>query len=233
MKFIIDKKILQEYPELNIGVVIAKGIDNSAKSDEVIYLIRELEKNIREKYNTETLSQMPKIGAWREAYKTFSAKPKKYKSSVEALYRMILSGIDLRHINKLVDIYNFISLKHMIPAGGDDIDKVEGDIMLTFAQGNEPFIELNSREVKFPKQGEVVYKDSNEVLCRRWNWRECDKTKMTEKTQNAALVVEGLPPFAKEDMKQIIEELATLIQKYCGSAARYFILNNNSYELSL
>jgi lysyl-tRNA synthetase class 2 len=232
MKFIIDKEILQKYPELNIGVVIAKGIDNSAKSDEVLNLIREIEKKIREKHNTETLSQIPKIKAWREAYKTFGAKPKKHKASVEALYRMILSGIDLKHINKLVDIYNYISLKYMIPAGGDDIDKVEGDIMLALAQGNEPFIELNSREVKFPKPGEVVYKDNKEVLCRRWNWRECDKTKMTEETQNAALVVEGLPPFTKGDMKQIIEELAALIQKYCGGAARYFILNNNNYEIN-
>ena len=120
----------------------------------------------------------------------------------------------------------------MIPAGGDDIDKIEGDIMLTFAQGDEDFIELNSREVKFPKPGEVVYKDRNEVLCRRWNWRECDKTKMTEKIQNAALVVEGLPPFTKDEVEQIIKELAALIQKYCSGTARYFILNNNSNEIS-
>jgi DNA/RNA-binding domain of Phe-tRNA-synthetase-like protein len=233
MKFIIDKEILQKYPELNLGVVIAQGIDNAVKSDEVINQVREIEKKIREKHNTETLSQIPKIEAWREAYKSFGAKPKKYKSSVEALYRMILSGIDLRHINKLVDIYNYISLKYMIPAGGDDIDKVEGDITLTFAQGNEPFIELNSREVKFPKPGEVVYKDDKEVLCRRWNWRECDKTKMTEQTTNAALVVEGLPPFTKEEIEQIVKELAALIQKYCTGAIMHFILNNYNYEIDI
>jgi lysyl-tRNA synthetase class 2 len=233
MKFKIDKRILEQFPGLHIGVVIAKGIDNAGNSDEVVNLIREIEKKIREKHNAETLSQIPKIEAWREAYKTFGAKPKKYKSSVEALYRMILSGIDLRHINKLVDIYNYISLKHMIPAGGDDLDKVDGDIILTFAQGNESFVELNSQEMKNPKPGEVVYKDDKEILCRRWNWRECNKTKMTEQTRNAALVVEGLPLFKGEEVVSVVEELTALITKYCGGAAHYIILNDSNYKIDL
>jgi DNA/RNA-binding domain of Phe-tRNA-synthetase-like protein len=233
MKFKIDKRILEKFQGLNIGVVFAKGIDNAGKSDEVINLIREVEKKIRENYNAETLSQIPKVEAWRKAYSAFGAKPKKYKSSVEALYRMILSVIDLRHINKLVDIYNYISLKHIIPAGGDDLDKVDGDIILTFAQGNESFVELNSQEMKNPKPGEVVYKDDKEILCRRWNWRECNKTKMTEQTRNAALVLEGLPPFKGEEVESVVEELTALIKKYCGGAARYLILNDSNYEIDL
>jgi DNA/RNA-binding domain of Phe-tRNA-synthetase-like protein len=233
MKFSIDRKILEQFPGLHIGVVIAKGIDNAGNSDQVIKLIREVEKKIREKYNSETLSQVPKVEAWRKAYSAFGAKPKKYKSSVEALYKMILAGKELRHINKIVDIYNYISLKHMIPAGGDDFDKVDGDIILTFAQGNESFVELNSQEMKNPKAGEVVYKDDREVLCRRWNWRECNKTKMTEQTRNAALVVEGLPPIKGEEVESVVEELTALTEKYCGGAARYVILNNGNYEINL
>ena len=61
--------------------------------------------------------------------------------------------------------------------------------------------ELNSEETKNPKEGEVVYIDDKEVLCRRWNWRECDKSKMTEETTNVALVVEGLPPTSKEEVE--------------------------------
>lgn len=233
MKFKIDKEIFEKFPGLNMGIVVARGIDNSGKSEEVINLIREKENEIRKHYNSETVSQNEKIAAWRRAYSSFGAKPKKYKSSVEALYRMILAGKELRHINTIVDIYNYISLKYMIPAGGDDLDKVDGGIILTFAQGNESFIELNSQEVKNPKPGEVVYKDDKEVLCRRWNWRECDKTKMTEETQNAALVMEGLPPFAKEDVEQIAKKLAELVQKYCGGSAMHFILDNQNYESNL
>ena len=163
----------------------------------------------------------------------FDAKPKKYKSSVENLYRMILKGMKLRSINKIVDIYNFVSIMHMIPVGGDDMEKVEGDITLAFARGGETFIPLNVKEAETAKQGEVVYIDSKEVLCRRWNWRECEKTKMTEETREVILVAEGLPPVTGADMEDIIQELRRLIQKHCGGKPEVFVLNQERTEIEL
>lgn len=233
MKFKIDASIFERFPGLNVGVVIAKGINNSGTNDEVIQLTREKEKEIRENYSTETLSQHSRIDSWRKAYSSFGAKPKKYKSSVESLYRMILKGVDLRPINKIVDVYNTISLKYMIPAGGDDLSKVEGDIVLKFAHGDEPFTALNSEKRETAREGEVVYTDSKEVLCRRWNWRECDKTKMTEETKEVVLVVEGLPPVTEEDVQKIVEDLSALVRIYCGGETRIAVLNDAKREVEI
>jgi lysyl-tRNA synthetase class 2 len=233
MKFAIDKSIFDSFPDLNIGIVIAKGIDNKTGKNEIINLIRKKEEEIRANFDKQTLSENPRIASWRKAYSSFGAKPKKYKCSVENLYRMILDGIELRHINSIVDIYNYISIKHIIPVGGDNIDKVDGDIILKFAQGNEPFNELNSNETKNPKQGEVVYVDNKEVLCRRWNWRECDKSKMTEETKNVTLVVEGLPPVNENDVNKVIGELSELVQKYLGGEIKTIILNKNNPEAEI
>ena len=38
-----DKEIFEKYPDLNIGIVIVKEIDNSGQSDEIINLISEKE----------------------------------------------------------------------------------------------------------------------------------------------------------------------------------------------
>jgi len=233
MKFKIDASIFERFPGLNVGVVIARGINNSGTNDEIIRLIREKEKEIRENYSTETLSQHSRIDSWRKAYSSFGAKPKKYKSSVESLYRVILKGVDLRPINKIVDVYNYISLKYMIPAGGDDLSKVEGDIILKFARGDEPFTALNSEERGTAKEGEVVYTDSKEVLCRRWNWRECEKTKMTEETKDVVLVVEGLPAVTGEDVKMILEDLSVLVKEYCGGETRIAVLNEAKREVEI
>ena len=232
MHFKISPEIFEKYPGLHIGVVIASGIDNNSVSDEVISLLRSEEKRIKSEYDTSTLSENPKIAAWRAAYSAFGAKPKKYKCSVENLYRMILDDIELKHINKLVDIYNYISIKHTIPVGGDDADKVDGAVILKLASGEEPFTELNSEELKNPKPGEVVYCDDKEVLCRRWNWRECDKSKMTKDTKNACLVVEGLSPFSKEEVESIIKELAELVVKNCGGEVETFVLEKANPSLS-
>lgn len=233
MKLKIDAKIFEKFPELKLGAVTARNIDNHGVSDEIMQLIREKEREIRENYDTETLSQHPKINSWRGAYSSFGAKPKKYKSSVESLYRMILKGLDLRHINKIVDLFNYISIKYMIPAGGDDMAKVDGDIILKFAVGGEPFTALNSKEKGTAKEGEVVYADSKEILCRRWNWRECDKTKMTEKTKDVILVVEALPPVTKEELDEVEEELNRLITKYCGGEIRTAILDDGKREIEV
>ncbi len=233
MKLKIDAKIFEKFPGLKLGTVTARNIDNHGVSDEIMQLIREKEREIRENYDTETLSQHPKIHSWRGAYSSFGAKPKKYKSSVESLYRMILKGLDLRHINKIVDLFNYISIKYMIPAGGDDMAKVDGDITLKFAVGDEPFTALNSKEKETAKEGEVVYADSKEVLCRRWNWRECDKTKMTEETKDVNLVIEALPPVTKEELDEVEEDLSRLITEYCGGEIRTDILDERKRKIEV
>lgn len=227
MKFRVDQRIWDRFPGLHIGVLAVKGMDNQGRDEGVLQLIRERQGKIREGFTADTLSQHPRIASWRNAYSSFGAKPKKHHSSVEGLYRMTLKGIDLRHINKVVDAYNCISLEHMVPLGGDDASCVEGDILLTMAKGDEPFRPLHSAEEERAKAGEIIYRDDREVLCRRWNWRECDKTKMTESTTEVVLVVEGLPPVAREDIDVILLDLKSLVIKSCGGSGASAILNRD------
>ncbi len=226
MNCTIDQQLFTQFPSLNIGILVVRGIDNAGTSEEVAQLLREQETRIKAQHNLETLSEQPQIHAWREAYRWFGAKPKKYRCSVENLYRMVLEDVELRHINKLVDIYNVMSLKHMVPVGGDDLDKIDGGLTLTVATGDEPFTQLNAEKTTHPKEGEVVYRDDKEVLCRRWNWRECDKSKMTEQTTNALLVVEALPPTTEQDLQTAIQDLQSLAQQYCGGTSEIHILNS-------
>ncbi len=225
MKFSVHSDIFDRFPGLILGIVVVSGINNRGQSGDLQRKIRRKEEEIKKSILSEALSLHPNIKAWRSAYAAFGAKPKKYKSSVESLFRMVLKGIELRSINVLVDIYNYVSLEHMIPLGGDDLDRVDGDITLCFALGDEPFTRLNSLEVEKVKEGEVIYMDNHEVLCRRWNWRECDKTKLTPETQNAVLVLEGLPPVRYEDITSAAKDLRVLIRKYCGGEAQEFFLD--------
>ncbi len=230
MKFSVHSEIFNRFPGLNLGMVVVSGMDNRGDSEDLHRKIREKEEEIQQNILSETLSLHPNIQAWRRAYAAFGAKPKKYSSSIESLYRMVLRGKELRSINSLVDIYNYVSLSHMIPLGGDDLDKVEGGITLCFARGDEPFTPLNSLETEIVKEGEVIYTDEKEVLCRRWNWRECDKTKMTPETKNAVLILEGLPPVRREDIEPAAEDLRILVRKYCRGETKAFFLDINQPE---
>lgn len=232
MRIIIHEDIFEKFPDLLLGLSVARGIDNSGSEAEIIQEIQKLQAKIQDEYDAETLSQQPRIKTWRKAYSAFGAKPKKYKSSVESLYRMVLKGPGLRLINKVVDIYNAVSLKYMIPVGGDDLDRVEGDISLRLASGEEEFVPLNSDVRERVNPGEVIYTDSVEVLCRRWNWRECDKTKMGTESRNVVLMVEGLPPVGSADIRQAIEELSDLVKRYCGGEVKTWILDRKDRQLT-
>lgn len=234
MKFIIKKEIFNSFPDLIIGSVLAKGVDNKGELAEIDKLLRDTEnKVVNEFAQFESPSQHPNIMPWRQAYKKFGSDPHDYRCSSEALVRQVLKGNRIRHINKLVDLYNYISLKYVLPAGGEDLDKIKGDLILDFAKGDEPFIKLDGVENEPPSVGEVVYKDEEGAVCRRWNWREAERTKLTEETKNAAIVIEGLPPISTEIVESATKELADLIQKYCGGEVSYQILNRENPEIEI
>jgi len=230
-KLLIAKSLFKQFPDLHLGIILATGIDNSGKSDEIIKKIRQKELELRSKLTKPELAEHPNIKPWRLAYSWFGAKPKKYKCSIEALLIRILAGDNLPEINPLVDLYNFVSIDKLLPIGADDLDKVEGNIKLMQAKGDEKYVEISTLEEKNPKENEVVYMDDKEVLCRRWNWRECEKSKLTEDSKNVIVYAESL--LGKEHIEEAIAELNDLMKDAVGGQLKSFILDEKHNVLDL
>jgi lysyl-tRNA synthetase class 2 len=229
MRFTIFDDVINKFPEAMIGIVIAKNIDNNGEVQGINQLLREEENKIKYDFSLETLAQNPLISNWRKAYRLFGSDD---RCSSEALIRVVLKGNQIHHINKLVDVYNYISLKYRTPVGGEDLSKIEGDIYLKLADGNERFAVLGSNEISHPNKEEIIYADDKEVLCRRWNWRESDKTKLTEDTKNAFLVIDALPPLTEDIIRKAVNEFADLLKKFCNAETITFVLNKNNTEIS-
>lgn len=234
MKLRIDQKIFEQYSEVLLGVIVLHNINNKGEDEGLSQLLREAEKLAVEKMGNIPVAEHPNIIPWREAYRKFGAKPKDYPSSIENLIKRILKGEQVRHINKLVDIYNVISLRHLVPVGGEDTEKINGDILLTFAGNNEKAIFLlGEKEARPPHPNEVIYKDDSGAICRRWNWKEADRTKLTEETTDAFMVIEVLPPIRKEQLQAALSELSEMLKKYCGCEVAVTILNRDNLEVDI
>ncbi len=54
-----------------------------------------------------SLSELPTLSAWRQAFRRFGANPTKHRSAAEALLRRLQKG-DIPGINTLVDIGNLV-----------------------------------------------------------------------------------------------------------------------------
>ncbi|HYP25181.1 MAG TPA: phenylalanine--tRNA ligase beta subunit-related protein [Blastocatellia bacterium] len=234
MLFRITDQIFRDYPEALVGVVIAQNISNLGESPEIDRFLREQEARVAQEVSRESLSEHPRISVWREAYRRFGAKPQKYLSSVESLVRRVINGQRVPNINKLVDSYNAISLKYLVPAGGEDLDRIQGDVLLTIAgDGEAPILLLGEQEERAPRRGEVIYKDDAGAICRRWNWREADRTKLTDRTTNAFFVIEALKSEERGTVEEAIAEMADLIKNNCGGSARREILDKTRPVIEL
>ncbi len=232
MKFIINKEIFEKFPEFRAGVVVAKGISSEPLPEELKTKFREAEKNLKKEFaEFGAPTEHPNIKSWREAYKAFGADPGRYNPSNEALARQVLKGRDFWGIHPLVDIYNYVSIKYMIPVGGEDMDTLEGGLMLDFAEGDEEFIKLGGEENDPPEPGEIIYRDDRGVVCRRWNWREGERTKITKDTESAIMAIDVLPPTSDAELQEATDELAKLLKKYCAKEVQAHMMFNSRTEI--
>jgi DNA/RNA-binding domain of Phe-tRNA-synthetase-like protein len=206
----VDPRIWELRPDFVVTVVRARGLTNSPSDDSSAAHLRRAERIARETLARAEPPSLPHIAAWRDAYRAFGAKAQRTPCSAEALLKRVVDGAGLPAINRLVDLYNAVSVEFLLPVGGEDLARIAGASRLTIAMGAEPFDTLRSGEpvVENPAAGEVVWIDDAGVTCRRWNWRQCVRTRLTENSTDAFFVLERLEPLPLPALAQAAETLA-------------------------
>jgi DNA/RNA-binding domain of Phe-tRNA-synthetase-like protein len=233
MEFAIQKELFDALPGLTIGVVTATGVDNTRASSEVDAFLAQAIEETRKSFGVEKAQDHPRIKPWRSAFAKLGISGSKFPSSIESIAKRILKGDPFPRIDPLVDLYNAVSIRHLVPMGGHDLDTLAGNIYLRFAEGWEPFTPMGGgEEVRVPK-GELVYRDDQEVLTRNWVWRQCEKDKATDQTRNIFIPIDVLAEVGKQVASAIIEDLSVLIPKYLGGAFFSAVLNGEAPSCTL
>ena len=200
----VDPRVFERHPDYVAVVVAAAGLVNGPSDPDSDRWLAEAERHVRAR-GLERATDAPEIAAWRAAFAAFGAKPKQYPCSAEALVQRVLKGGELPRVNRLVDAYNAISVRRLIPVGGEDLDRLRGPLRLTLAAGDERFDAPGGDDP--PKPGEVVWRDDVGVTCRRWNWRQGTRTRLTEATTRAFFVFDRLGALAREELEAAVAEL--------------------------
>lgn len=235
MKKIICKEDFWEmFPDCKIGIVVCKGITNQYRDDQAEYeaMIRQGEQKALTFLTEPGFTDNRVIKVWREAYTKFKTK-KGARCSIEALMKRISKENHLGIINPIVDIYNSVSLSHAMPCGGEDIDCMEGNLLLTKAEGTESFRVIGSDENQPPFPEELVYKDDAGAVCRCWTWREAERTMLTENTRNAMLCCELVDTDRYEELLQVLADLKREVETRLGGQCEIKILDREHPEAEL
>lgn len=234
MKFRISEEIKKQYPNLKIGIVVAKGIKNRKEDNEFEKLKKESINNISDNWTIEELVNHPNIIAWRNTYKSFGIKPKKCMPTAESIIRRVIKNKMLPQISVAVDAYILVELQYFLPIGGYDLDSIDGDIQLRLSSGNEDFIPLGGGNEKTIPD-EVIYSDDSRVLTIHWNYLDSDETKITLSTKNFVLFIEATDEtIDMNDLLKATESLKKILQQFCpGEYSSHVIEANNISELEL
>lgn len=149
------------------------------------------------------------LAAWRETYRAFGAKPQRTPCSVEALRKRAQRDGMLPAINAVVDLYNALSVRYALPVGGEDAALYEGSPRLIRATGDEPFDTVSEGvpKIETAEPGEVVWRDDHGITCRRWNWRQGIRTRITEHSMQMWFVLERLEPMPIDALLEAGEKL--------------------------
>ena len=205
----VDEAVFALRPDYRALLIAVDGLVPGPSDAESEALLQAAETAAATALAGQSVIERPHVAAWREAYQAFGAKPNRTRNSLDALLRRIPTG--LPRVNRLTDLYNAISVLHEIPVGGENLTQYQGAPALIRATGQEPFDTTSNGEtiIEHPEPGEVVWSDDGGVTCRRWNWRQGRRTRLTDNTTSALFILDALAPLTNEDLTVAADDLTT------------------------
>jgi DNA/RNA-binding domain of Phe-tRNA-synthetase-like protein len=114
----VDDAVFALRPDYRAVLLAVDGLVPGPSDDACEALLLRAESVARQALRERPVEELPHVAAWREAYRTFGAKPQRTRNSVEALTRRAESG--LPRVNRLTNLYNAVSVLHQLPVGGED-----------------------------------------------------------------------------------------------------------------
>lgn len=230
-KIVIDDKIFEQFPEFYRGLIIINDIDNKPDNPAISQLLADRLTSLKPADSGEE----SRIKAWDEVHRKFGSNPNKYPPSIKSLLKRIDKKPQLPFINSVVALFNYISIKYKLPCGGDDTDTIKGDLVLGIADGIESFRGLGSSKTEHPHPGEVIYFDSESknIMCRRWNWRNSDDTKIETGSKRIIVNLDCIPPTTTELTNSARDELASLLEEHCSARLQTAALWKNKRTITV
>lgn len=215
-KIIIDEAFWDVFPGAQLNVLVITNIQNQCSKEKQAYfaeLLKDASNEAKQYLTNETFSKNTVIDEWRKTFSQFKTK-KGARSSIEALLKRVNQDRAFTPINPLVDIYNSISLKYAVPCGGEDLQLISGDLHLGKAKGGESFLPLGADQDAPALPEEIIYYDNEGAICRCLNWREAQRTMLTEETTDAVLVIESINEDQALRAEQAMEEMKVLMNSF-------------------
>ncbi len=228
-QLIAAPEVFARFPGLRVAVAVARGLDNAAPHPAIETAWRAAwQSATAEGAPYGNAQSHPRVKPWRERFATMGVSGKQYPSSVEALLRRAMKGGEAFSINPLVDWYNALSLRHVVPAGAFDLAAITGPLDLRLTCPGDTFTALDSSAPEALPAGEIAYADGATVITRHFVWRQAKAGLVTPQTRDVILLSEVLGEVGPAVADAIRDDFLTGLRDYFGVAGSAGVISAES-----
>jgi len=224
-EYLIDKEVKSDFPGISFAYVTISNVDIKKSNEELEDLKKSAVENASN-ISMESISDIPSINSYRNLFKKSGTDFHSKRPSPEALLRRVIQGKGIYNINTAVDAYNLAVLESHIGLGGFDSDQISEPIVLRYSKEKEEMVLLGDDVPTTLRDGQVIYVDAKGPITMDLNYRDIDRTRITEKTKNIILFADGGVGISEEDIMSALKKGAENIQKYCGGEIGEYTLIN-------
>jgi DNA/RNA-binding domain of Phe-tRNA-synthetase-like protein len=221
--FSIDAEVTARFPEIKIGVAVIRDIKVAPQHPALETLKAKVLSEVRQQLQDTPLAECPRVQAFRRIYRAFGVNPSSRRPSAEALLRRVLGpSKSLYQLNTVVDTYNLSSVLHRLPMAAYDLDHITPPVVLRFAHAGELHRAIDQDQAEPLTAGELIYADQCTVLCRDFNYRDSDLTKVTLDTHHLMVFVDGCEVIDNNELGTTLQGLTKRIITFNGGVIQGF-----------
>lgn len=232
MRFLVTPDIFARFPQIRLAVIVAEGLENQNTPPDIAIHWQATWKEAVQAAAYGNAQSHPRIRPWREHFQALGVSSKAFPSSIEALLRRVLKGGEPFFINALVDFYNTVSLRHVVPVGGFDLDQLRDLLELRLTCEGDTFRALGEQTNVQVPAGEVAYANGQTILTRHFVWRQAQTGLITPSTQSVFLVSEILDEVGQDVAEAVLVDLQTGIQTWFNRPAHAWLLDERNAAVS-
>lgn len=225
VRFTVHPEVFAAFPGMRIVAAVAEGLDNRTHRPAIEREWRAAWEGAAAAKVHGNAQSHPRVRPWRERFRALGVSGKKYPSSIEALLRRALKGGEPFSINPLVDFYNAVSLRHVVPAGAYDLDEVGEAFELRPTRDGDSFEALDADAAEPLPAGEIAYVTGGDVLTRHLIWRQSRRALVTGETRRALLLSEVLGELEAALADRVAADFEGGLERHFGCRSRLLRLD--------
>jgi DNA/RNA-binding domain of Phe-tRNA-synthetase-like protein len=226
MEFSVEPEVFARLPGMRLAVVVARDLDNHAGRpavDQAWSAAWAAAAGGAAPYGN--AQSHPRVLPWRQRLQAAGVSMRHFPTSIEALLRRAVKGDAPFRINPLVDFYNAVSLRHTVPVGGFDLDRVPGPLTVRLTRDGDSFSALDADGAVPVPPGEIAYATGTTVLTRQLMWRQAREGLIHPETRSVFLVSESLPEIGPAMAETVLADLGAGLARDFGASVKSFVVD--------